>query len=81
MPLRIRLTRCGHKHRPFYRIVSIDSRKARNAKPLEVLGTYDPFPDKQGLKPVYICSDRIKYWIGVGASPSDRVAWLLGKVG
>ena len=45
------------------------------------LGTYDPIPSKDGIKEICLNSERIKYWISVGAQPSDRVAWILGKVG
>ncbi len=68
----------GRKHRPFFRIVAIDSRQPRNGRELEELGTYDPMmKDKENrvkLKP-----DRIKYWQSVGAKVSERVTVLMNK--
>ena len=45
------------------------------------MGTYDPVPAKDGCKEITANAERIRYWISVGAQPSDRVSWLLGKVG
>jgi len=45
------------------------------------VGTYNPIPNKSGIKEIRLKTDRLRYWIGVGAQPSDRVAWLLGKFG
>lgn len=45
------------------------------------IGTYNPLPSKDGVKEVTANSDRVKYWVSVGAQPSDRVAWLFGKIG
>jgi small subunit ribosomal protein S16 len=68
----------GRKHRPYYRIVAIDSRQPRNGRVIEELGSYDPMvkntDERVRLKP-----DRIKYWMGVGAKPSERVETLLKK--
>ncbi len=68
----------GRKHRPYYRIVAIDSRQPRDGRVLEELGSYDPMvkntDDRVRLKP-----DRIKYWMGVGALPSEKVSVLLRK--
>jgi small subunit ribosomal protein S16 len=68
----------GRKHRPYYRIVAIDSRQPRNGRQLEELGTYDPMvkikENRVTLKP-----DRIKYWMSVGALPSEKVQVLLNK--
>lgn len=78
MAVRIRMKMLGRKHRPFYRIVAIDSRQPRNGRELEELGTYDPMVQntegRVSLKP-----DRVKYWLGVGAKPSERVETLLKK--
>ena len=62
---------------PFYKIVAVDSRKARNAQPIEYLGTWDPLPDKDGRKSLRLSEDRVKYWLTVGAQPSDAVAKLV----
>src|SRR5262245_15102783 len=68
----------GRKHRPYFRIVAIDSRQPRDGRIIEELGSYDPMvkntDDRVRLKP-----DRVKYWIGVGAQPSEKVAVLLKK--
>ncbi len=45
------------------------------------LGTYNPFAGKDGVKEITADSVRVKYWLSVGAQPSDKVAWLFGKVG
>mmetsp|Transcript_7722 Transcript_7722/g.15412 ORF Transcript_7722/g.15412 Transcript_7722/m.15412 type:complete len:138 (+) Transcript_7722:176-589(+) len=80
MTVRLRLQRLGRKKAPFYRLVSCDSRSKRDGKFLEVLGTYDPIV-KQGQKEVRINVERCRYWLGVGAQPSDVVKRLLGQFG
>mmetsp|Transcript_2429 Transcript_2429/g.3105 ORF Transcript_2429/g.3105 Transcript_2429/m.3105 type:complete len:107 (-) Transcript_2429:985-1305(-) len=79
--VRIRLARFGQIHRPFYRMVVADSRAPRDGKHLDIVGTFNPIPDKYGSKHIRVKSDRVKYWLSVGAQPSDRAAWLLGKAG
>uniref|UniRef100_A0A7S2V6U9 30S ribosomal protein S16, chloroplastic n=1 Tax=Fibrocapsa japonica TaxID=94617 RepID=A0A7S2V6U9_9STRA len=81
MVVRMRLQRFGRTHQPFYRIVTADSRSPRNGKFLEIVGTYNPIASKDGVKELHFKFDRVKYWLGVGAQPSDRVAWLLGQSG
>ena len=80
MVVRLRLQRWGCKHRPFYRIVAADARAPRDGKFIEILGTYNPIPCKDGVKEICANSERIKYWMSVGAQPSDRVQWLCAKV-
>jgi small subunit ribosomal protein S16 len=72
MAVRIRLSRIGKKHAPFYRIVAVDGRKKRDGAFLEDLGTYD------GIKTelVRFEPDRIDYWVSQGAIPSDAVKRL-----
>jgi small subunit ribosomal protein S16 len=72
MAVRIRLSRIGKKHAPFYRVVAVDGRKKRDGAFLEDLGTYD------GLKSVLVRfeTDRIAHWISQGAIPSDAVKRL-----
>ncbi len=72
MAVKIRLARIGKKNAPFYRIVAIDSRKARNGAFLENLGTYDPI--KETL--VQYHADRVQDWISKGAIASDAVKKL-----
>jgi small subunit ribosomal protein S16 len=78
MPVKIRLARHGAKKRPFYRIVVADSESPRDGRFLENVGTYNPLvePAEVTLK-----SDRISYWIGQGAKPTDTVNSLLKKEG
>jgi small subunit ribosomal protein S16 len=68
----------GRKHRHFYRIVAIDSRQPRDGRELEELGTYDPMV-KNTDERVRLNPSRIKYWLGVGAKPSENVAVLVKK--
>ncbi len=78
--VRLRLARFGRKNRAFYRVVAIDSRLAREGRPLEYLGTYDPIPStRDGFKEVLLKTDRVKYWLSCGAQPSDTVARLLAR--
>ena len=81
MAIAIRLSRGGAKKRPYYRIVAADSRRARDGKYLEQLGTYNPMLPKDDEKRVTLIEDRIKYWLGVGAQPSDRVLRFLDAAG
>jgi len=79
---RLRLARFGSRNRPFYHVVATDSRNARDSKPIEQLGTYDPIPfSLDGAKEVRLKVDRVKYWLSVGAQPSERVAYLLWRGG
>ncbi|KAJ3324161.1 hypothetical protein HDV06_000702 [Boothiomyces sp. JEL0866] len=79
MVVRIRLARWGARNNPFYGIVAANARAPRDGKHLERLGTYNPMRDENGHKHLELATDRIKYWLGVGAQPSDRAAWLLSK--
>ena len=89
MVVKIRLARFGRRHSPFYNIVVAQDRTARNSKPLEVLGTYDPIPKKPAegedtggrkFKDIKLDLARAKYWLGVGAQPSDPAWRLLAMV-
>jgi len=81
MVVRLRLQRFGQRNCPFYRMVAANSRSPRDGKHLEIVGTYNPIANKQGIKEIRLKTDRLKYWLSVGAQPSDRVAWILGKFG
>jgi small subunit ribosomal protein S16 len=76
--VRIRMKKLGRKHRAYFRIVAIDSRQPRDGRIIEELGAYDPMikntDERVRLKP-----DRIKYWLSVGAKPSENVEILLKK--
>ena len=81
MSLRIRLSRGGAKKRPYYRIVVADSRKARDGRYIERLGTYNPMVAKDHPDRLNTDDERIKYWLGVGALPSNRVARFFSDKG
>ena len=76
MAVVIRLRREGTKNRPFYRVVVADKRSPRDGKFIEMIGSYDPIEKNQesALK-----LDRIDYWLGQGAKPSDTVGTLIKK--
>ncbi|RWR82655.1 30S ribosomal protein S16-2, chloroplastic/mitochondrial-like protein [Cinnamomum micranthum f. kanehirae] len=81
MVVRIRLSRFGCKNRPFYRIMAADSRSPRDGKHLEVLGYYNPLPGQDGGKRMGMNFDRVKYWLSVGAQPSEPVQRMLFRSG
>ena len=68
--LTIRLSRIGKRKKPFYRVVVIESSRARNGRVVEAVGTYDPLKKPAEIK---LDSERVKYWLGSGAQPSDTV--------
>ena len=74
--LTIRLRRQGAKGRPFYRVVVIDSRAARDGRALEVVGYYDPTVQPEGLT---ADTERIGHWVARGARLSDTVRTLLAR--
>ena len=78
MSVKIRLARHGTKKRPFYRIVVADSESPRDGRFLETVGTYNPLEDPAG---VTLETERVKYWIGQGAIPTDTVKSLLKNEG
>jgi small subunit ribosomal protein S16 len=78
--VRLRLTRLGRKKRPFFRIVATHYSWRRDGKYIELLGHYNPLHAKDDLG-IVVKADRIKYWLGVGAQPSDTVTGILHKVG
>ena len=74
--VRLRLTRMGAKKRPFYRIVAADGRSPRDGRCIERLGYYDPMAKDKTLK---VDLERVDYWLGVGAQPSDTVKQLISR--
>ena len=78
MSTKIRLTRMGARHAPFYRIVVIDSRRARDSKSIDVLGHYDPLARENQIE---INEEAVLEWIGRGALPSRTVNKLLHRSG
>lgn len=80
MAVRIRMKKLGRRHRPFFRICAMDSRAPRDGRVLEELGTYDPMLRDTDARAI-LKSDRIDYWLSVGAQPSDNVKVLIKKYG
>lgn len=78
MAVRLRMKRLGRRHHPTYRLTAVDGRKARNSKVIEELGAYDPM-NASVERQVSLNQERIQYWLGVGAQPSDTVRRLLEK--
>ena len=81
MAMKIRLARGGSKKRPFYRIVAADSRMPRDGRFIEKLGTYNPLLPKDSEERVKMDMERIQYWLGQGAQPTDRIARMLEAAG
>jgi small subunit ribosomal protein S16 len=81
MSVSIRLSRGGAKKRPYYKIVVANATAPRDGKYLEQVGTYNPILAKDDENRVRLVEDRVRYWLGVGAQPTDRVARLLDKAG
>ncbi len=78
MALRIRLTRMGTKKRPFYRIVVMESEKARDGKYIDLVGNYDPMKEPSAVR---IDNEKAVSWMQKGAIPSDTVKQLFRKQG
>lgn len=81
MAMKIRLARGGSKKRPFYRVVAADSRMARDGRYVEKLGTYNPLLAKDDESRVQLNMERVQYWLGEGAQPTDRVSRFLETAG
>lgn len=72
----LRLSRQGSKDRPYYKIIAIDSRKRRDGRYIEQLGTYDPMKEGENYA---IDIEKADKWLGVGAKPSETVASIIKK--
>ncbi len=81
MSVKIRMSRGGAKKRPYYSIVVVDGRKARDARYIEKVGSYNPMLAKDSPVRVQLNAERIQYWISKGAQPSERVAIFMHKAG
>jgi small subunit ribosomal protein S16 len=81
MSVSLRLARGGSKKRPYYKVVASNSRSPRDGKYLEQIGTYNPLLAKDDENRVRLTDDRVRYWLSVGAQPTDRVARMLDKAG
>jgi len=78
--VRIRMKKMGRKRQPFYRICAIDGRAPRDGKVIEELGYYDPLVKETDARAI-LDGERIDYWLGVGAQPSEKVRVLIKKYG
>lgn len=76
MAVKVRMTRVGNRNNPFYRIVVADGRAPRDGKFIELVGTYDPRPEKEVVS---LERDRIQHWIERGAQPSRTVSELMKR--
>lgn len=81
MAVKIRLARGGAKKRPYYRVVVSDSRSPRDGKYIEKVGTHNPLLPKDHADRIKLDIERIEYWLGQGAKPTDRVARFLDAAG
>jgi small subunit ribosomal protein S16 len=81
MSLKIRLARAGAKKRPYYHIVLAESRSPRDGRFIEKLGSYDPMLPFDHTDRIRLQGERILYWLGTGALPTERVARFLGEAG
>jgi len=77
--VRIRMKKMGRRHRPFFRICVMDSRKPRDGRAIEEIGHYDPMVSDKSER-VSLKMDRVDYWLSVGAQPSVNVEALIKKV-
>lgn len=75
--VRIRLKKFGTKKRPYYRIVVQDARKPRDGTTIEEIGIYHPIEAEE--KQISFDAERVRYWLSVGAQPSDTVRKILNK--
>lgn len=78
--VKLRLKRFGRRHRSFFRLNAMDSRSPRDGRVIEQLGWYDPHAE-EGDKRTSLNRERIEYWLGVGAEPSNTVRQLLKRQG
>ncbi len=78
MAVKIKLKRIGKIHAPQYRIVIADSRTARNGRAIEEIGIYQPLDNPSLIK---LDSERVQYWLGVGAQPTEAVMAILKVTG
>jgi len=80
MSVKLRMTRIGRRHRPFFRINAIESRAPRDGRILEKLGHYDPI-EKDPARQIVLKRQRIEYWLDKGAIPSESVSQILLREG
>ena len=80
MSVRIRMKKLGRSHQAFFRICAVDKHAPRDGRVLEELGTYDPHVKETDARAI-LKSERVDYWLSVGAQPSDNVRVLIKKYG
>ena len=80
MAVKLRLKRMGRSNHPFFRVNAIDSRSPRDGRVIEQLGYYDP-RNKEAGKQFVVNLERCRYWLDVGAVPSETVSSMLKKQG
>jgi small subunit ribosomal protein S16 len=80
MALKIRLSRGGTKKRPFYRIVVAEAASPRDGRYVERLGHYNPMTAKDNDQRLVVNGERVSYWLGLGAQPTERVQKLLASL-
>jgi small subunit ribosomal protein S16 len=78
--VKIRMKMMGRKHRPYFRICAMDVRRPRDGRVLEELGTYDPLVSDTDAR-VKLNGERVNYWLGVGAQPTEKVRTFIKKYG
>ncbi|MEY2881472.1 MAG: hypothetical protein RLZZ15_3852 [Verrucomicrobiota bacterium] len=76
MALKIRLTKVGSVHQPLYRVVVAEARSRRDGSPVEFIGTYTP---KTKGNPINLKLDRVEYWLGKGALPTNTMHAMIKK--
>ncbi|MBX9684136.1 MAG: 30S ribosomal protein S16 [Hyphomicrobium sp.] len=81
MSVKIRLSRGGSKKRPYYYVIVAHGTAPRDGRYIEQIGTFDPMLKKDNPERVKLSSERVSYWLGVGAQPTDRVLRLLDGAG
>jgi small subunit ribosomal protein S16 len=80
MAVKLRMARMGRRHRPFFRINAVDSRTPRDGRILEKVGYYDPL-EKDVDKQIVLQKERVEFWLGQGAVPTDTVSEILLRQG
>jgi small subunit ribosomal protein S16 len=78
--VRLRMKSFGRRHRPFFRICAMDTRTPRDGRAIEELGHYDPMVRNVDARTV-LNANRVRYWLSVGAQPSEKVQALLNRQG
>lgn len=80
MSVKIRLARWGVRKNPYYHIVVSDSRNPRDGKFIETVGKYNPMLDNNAENKYTLKTERVKYWLSVGAQPTGKVQDILAKL-